>query len=307
MIAALAEIFTTHRADVHLGIGDDAAVVASPDSRIVVCADVAVEGVHFKREWSALEEIGSKITAANLADVYAMGATPTYLLVTACLPRNIGKAELQSLARGIKAEADRAGAVVVGGDLSSGSALTLSVTALGTLLDSEQAITRSGARPGDLLIVSSLPGSSAAGLSALMMNMVDGVQDFMDLHRKPVVDYAAAQNFARSGVTSMIDISDGLLSEAHHISTASGVAIEIDSALIAASPHFAHLKAGADLISADVWDWILTGGEDHVFLATISGNAPSGALVIGSVKSGSGVSVLGIESRNSLGFTHFTE
>jgi len=301
MVAVLSHIFAS-RTELPVGIGDDAAVLPISTSHSVVCADMAVEGVHFKREWSSLAQIGAKVTAANLADIYAMGAHPKYLVVTAALPKDFGVNEITELAQGIKAEADLVGAVVVGGDLSSSPVLTISITAIGELPVGAKAITRSGAHVGDQIILSELPGKSAAGLAALQAG---ATTKFLGDHQKPKVGYVSAELFAQSQVNSMIDISDGLLSEAAHIAKASGVKLEIDSKLLAAVPLFAELSEAANVLKASVWEWILTGGEDHVFLATTSNSIPEGAIVIGSVVTGEGVEVLGVSTPATSGWTHF--
>jgi thiamine-monophosphate kinase len=105
--------------------------------------------------------------------------------------------------------------------------------------------------------------------------------------------------------TSMIDISDGLLSEAQHLSSASGVGIRLNSSQLQELPYFSDLQSEAESLGHDVWDWVLTGGEDHVFLATTSGVMPDGAYVIGEVISGKGVEVTGVSPRKNLGWTHF--
>ena len=116
-----------------LGPGDDAAVVAAPDGRVVACTDVLTEGVHFRLDWSAPEQIGRKAAAANLADVAAMGAVPTALLVGLACPAQTPVDVLAGIADGLWAEAGTVGAGVVGGDVSGGPAIVMSVTALGSL------------------------------------------------------------------------------------------------------------------------------------------------------------------------------
>ncbi len=301
MISALAKIFATPN-ELPVGIGDDGAVLPAGNGLPVICADMAVEGVHFKREWSTLGEIGAKIAAANLADIFAMGAVPKYLVVTAGLPRGFTSDELAELSIGIKSEAQLVGAAVVGGDLSSSPVLTISITALGYLPEGATPITRAGAKAGEKLILSGLTGRSAAGLAALEKSVEN---DFVAQHKKPIVSYQVAASMAQAGVSSMIDTSDGLLSEAHHLAAASGVRIEIDSESLKAAPHFSELAAAASRLGIDVWEWILTGGEDHEFLATTSKVNPDGAFVIGEILPGNGVEVLGVSANNKTGWTHF--
>ena len=299
LIAALAAVFKLSDADVRenvlIGIGDDGAVVAPSSRKSVLAADMAIEGVHFNREWSTLGEIGAKITAANLADIYAMGGEPKYLLVSAGLTANFGIAQVTELAKGIAEEAALVGASVVGGDISRAEQLVISISVFGEV---ENPITRSGAKVGDSVIISGLPGKSAAGLRQLQSGITEST--FVSAHKKPTVNYQLAKKF--HGVNSMCDVSDGLLSELNHIASASGIGIELDSKLIAEIPGFKELEAATN---GDIWELVLSGGEDHVFVATTSADIPEGAHRIGKVVSGTGVKVSGISKLPEIGFRHF--
>src|SRR5215472_3876953 len=149
-----------------IGVGDDAAVLATPDGRVVATTDLLIEARHFRRDWSAPADIGGKAAARNLADVAAMGATPVALLGGLATPGDLPVAWAQDLVSGIVAECGRAGATVVGGDVSSADTIMLAATALGDLAGREP-VTRAGARPGDLLAVTGVLGHSAAGLALL--------------------------------------------------------------------------------------------------------------------------------------------
>jgi thiamine-monophosphate kinase len=298
LIAALSKVFTLSDAslkNVLVGIGDDGAVINATSQNTVLATDMAVEGVHFKREWSSLHEIGAKLTAANLADIFAMGGDPKYLLVSAGLTSDFDIAEIQELANGIKSEADLVGAVVVGGDLSRAEKLVISISVFGEVA---KPITRSGARAGDSVIISGLPGKSAAGLLQLKNGVADSA--FISAHKKPVLNYEMAKRFRN--VNAMCDVSDGLLSELNHIASASKVAIELDSKLLEQVPGFNELVDATEL---DVWELILAGGEDHEFIATTSLDIPEGAFEIGKVVKGSGVIVSGVSKLPASGFRHF--
>ena len=301
LIAALSAVFTLSDPsfnsfkNVLVGIGDDGAVIKASPQNSVLATDMAVEGVHFKREWSSLHEIGAKITAANLADIYAMGGDPKYLLVSAGLTSDFGITEIKALANGIKSEADLVGAVIVGGDISRAEKLVISISVFGEVTSP---ITRSGAKVGDLVIVSGLPGKSAAGLFQLQSGVSDST--FISAHKKPVLNYELAKKFRNAN--AMCDVSDGLLSELNHIASASNVGIELDSKLISAIPGFKELGEATEL---EIWDLVLAGGEDHVFVATTSSEVPEGAFVIGKVVNGSGVSVSGVSKLPATGFRHF--
>jgi thiamine-monophosphate kinase len=295
LIAALSTVFTLSDPNILVGIGDDGAVIKASPQNSVLATDMAVEGVHFKREWSSLHEIGAKITAANLADIYAMGGDPKYLLVSAGLTSDFGIAEIKALANGIKSEADLVGAAIVGGDISRAEKLLISISVFGVVTSP---ITRSGAKAGDSVIISGLPGKSAAGLFQLQSGVTDSI--FISAHKKPVLNYELAKKFRN--VNAMCDVSDGLLSELNHISSASNVGIELDSKLISAIPGFKELGEATEL---EIWDLVLAGGEDHVFVATTSSDVPEGAFVIGKVVTGSGVSVSGVSKLPATGFRHF--
>jgi len=299
LIAALSAVFKLSDANVLenvlIGIGDDGAVIAPSSSKSVLAADMAVEGVHFNRKWSTLREIGAKIAAANLADIYAMGGEPKYLLVSAGLTSDFGITEITELAMGIADEAALVGASVVGGDISRAEQLVISISAFGEV---ENPITRSGAKVGDAVIISGLPGKSAAGLIQLQSGITES--SFVSAHKKPIINYKLAKKF--QGVNAMCDVSDGLLSELNHIASASGVGIELDSKLISEIPGFKELEAAT---KEDIWELVLSGGEDHVFVATTSRDIPEGAHLIGKVVSGTGVKVPGISKLPATGFRHF--
>ncbi len=271
--------------DVIVGIGDDAAVVTT-DHHSVITTDMAIEGVHFKREWSSAYEIGSKITVANLADVYAMGADPRYLVIALTLTGNEELSWIKELAQGIADTAAKSDSVVVGGDLSRAEQIMISMTAVGT---SRLHITRSGAQLGDSVYVSALPGFSRAGFEILTKNLPHSpaFARALSQFKSPELDPALMRTF--KSAHALCDVSDSLLVQAEQISKASSVAIEIDTKKIEKSDGFADLAAIAQTLDCDVWDLVLGGGEDHVLLAT-GVNLPG--ICIGRVIEGSGVKVL---------------
>ena len=268
-----------------VGIGDDAAVV-STDQHSVITTDMAIEDVHFKREWSSAYEIGSKITVANLADVYAMGADPRYLVVALTLTGNEDMQWIKGLAQGIADTAAKSGAVVVGGDLSRADKIMISMTAVGA---SRLHITRSGARVGDSIYLSTLPGWSRAGLEILTKNLPESpaYARALSQFKSPHLDPTVMRSF--KSAHALCDVSDSLFVQAKQISKASSVGLEIDMKKIEKSEGFADLAALAQTIGCDVWDLVLGGGEDHVLLAT-GVNLPG--ISIGRVFEGSTVKVL---------------
>jgi len=273
-----------------LGPGDDAAVVAAPDGRVVVTTDVLVDGVHFRFDWSTPEQVGRKAVAVNLADIAAMGAVPTALVVGLGAPAGTSTSVAQGLADGMWREAAAAGAGIVGGDVVSSDRITIAVTVLGDL-QGRDAVTRAGARPGDVVAVCGRLGWSAAGLAVLGRGFRSPAA-VVNAHRVPEPPYHAGPQAAAAGATAMIDISDGLLADLGHVAEASGVAIDVRSANL---PVHQRLLDVASALGADHLHWVLAGGEDYALAAAFPSarSVPSGWSVIGLVDAGSGVLVDG--------------
>ena len=302
LIARLRDLFhTSFQTQVQVGIGDDAAVIKSSNNKLVATVDMAVEGIHFHRKWSSPFQIGAKLTTANLADIFAMGAVPKYLLVAAGINELNNSETVTELAKGIRSVADKFEVTVIGGDLSKSEKMTLSITALGEL--SDQPILRSGARVGDLIYLSSLTGLSAAGL-AILNRELDRPRYVVEAHLNPKL--VAPEKLIKVA-TSMCDVSDGLATDAAHLSYASNVNFNLSKDLISQAADFKDLAELAKELNEDVFDWILTGGEDHFFLATVDKENESNELgiQIGSVGKGEGKLLLdGVEVKKS-GYQHF--
>ena len=295
-----------------LGPGDDAAVMRAADGRVTVTTDVLVEGVHFRRDWSTGYDVGRRAAAANLADVAAMGGRPTGLVVGLATPGDLPLEWVDLLADGFRDEAALAGAAVVGGDVVSSPTLVISVTALGDLCG-HRPVTRSGARPGDAVVVAGRLGFAAAGLALLRAGRDDA--DLADAHRRPTVPYEAALRLAELGATSMIDVSDGLVADLGHLARASGVGIELalDDLPLPAELVDAALEVGADPLS-----WVANGGDDHAFAATLPSDLALRAVAwladlpepvpfveVGRVVTGSGVTFVDGPAPPAQGWDHF--
>lgn len=302
LIARLRDLFhTSFQTEVQVGIGDDAAVIKSSNNKLVATVDMAVEGIHFHRKWSSPFQIGAKLTTANLADIFAMGAVPKYLLVAAGINELNNSETVSELARGIRSVADKFEVSVIGGDLSKSEKMTLSITALGEL--SDQPILRSGGRVGDLIYLSSLTGLSAAGLAILNRDL-DRPRYVVEAHLNPKL---VAPDKLIKVATSMCDVSDGLATDAAHLANASAVNFNLSKDLISKADDFKDLAELAKELNENVFDWILTGGEDHFFLATVDKKNESSELgiKIGIVEKGDGKLLLdGIEVKES-GYQHF--
>ena len=302
LIARLRELFdTSFQSGVELGIGDDAAVLSVSNNKLVATVDMAVEDVHFRCDWSSPFQIGAKLTTANLADIFAMGAKPKYLLVAAAISQVNNSEVITELAKGIRSVADNFKVTVIGGDLSKAERMSLSITALGEVTGNP--ILRSNAQVGDLLYLSALPGLSAAGL-AILNRGLDRPRYVVDAHLNPKL---VAPDKLIKVATSMCDISDGLVTDAGNIAKASGVAINLNKELITNAPDFKDLAELANELGEDVFDWILTGGEDHFFLATVNPSNASEELGIrvGVVTTGGGEILLDGAVIKKSGYQHF--
>jgi thiamine-monophosphate kinase len=254
------------------GIGDDAAVFADG---LVVTQDMLVEGVHFRREWTSWRDLGYKAAAVNLSDLAAMGAVPAGLLVGLTLPPNTAPGDAYELYAGL----NEPGFPVVGGDTNAASFVAVSVTAVG---HSERVPGRAGARPGDLLVVTGPLGGAAAGLRALELDL-DGFEELSTLHRRPPYRLEEGRTLARSA-HALIDLSDGIASDAARIAERSGCQLVIE---VEKLPLASRLDEVGDL---PFW----TLGEDYELLAAL---APEDALatgfaVVGRCEEGSGVTLL---------------
>ena len=320
-----------------VGIGDDAAVVSAPSGAVVAAVDLLIEGRHFRRDWSSAHDVGVKAAARSLADIAAMGAVNTALLVALAAPGTLPARWATDLAAGLAAEATRAGAGIVGGDTASADSVVLSVTALGDL-QGRGPVLRSGARPGDVVAVAGPLGRSAAGLA--LLTAADApvpagdsalpadpalpadrapAAGLVAAHLRPAPPYDAGPEAARLGATAMIDVSDGLVADLGHVAAASGVRVELQSEALAAGTELrqaaASLLAGrgssrtgaAVTPAATALGWVLTGGEDHALVATFPPGTglPGRWRLIGRVLAGSGVTVDGASRPGPGGWEHF--
>ncbi|NHT18203.1 thiamine-phosphate kinase [Cellulomonas sp. IC4_254] len=268
-----------------LGPGDDAAVLAAPDGRFVVSTDVLVEGRHFRRAWSTGEDVGWRAAMQNLADVAAMGARPTAIVVSLVVPGDLPVAWVEGLARGLGAACATVGAGVVGGDLSGGDSVVVAVTVHGDLGGADPVL-RSGARPGDVVALAGTVGRSAAGLALLAAGRSEADPDVVAVHRRPQPPLVAGPAAAAAGATAMLDVSDGLLRDGERLAGASGVVLDLDDPAGALADDVAAVAGAAAELGADPTAWVLGGGEDHGLLATFPAGStlPPGFRRIGVVR-----------------------
>jgi thiamine-monophosphate kinase len=307
LIAAIQSVLPPEKNAI-VGIGDDAAVLPAADGRVVATTDLLVEGRDFRRDWSAPGDIGIKAAAQNLADVAAMGAGPTGLLFGLAVPGILAADWVLAVAGGLADECSRAGASIVGGDVTSADTVMLAITALGDLAGRDP-VTRNGARPGEVIAISGPVGRSAAGLAVLQAGVAGRELDpeiavLVTAHRRPQPDYAQGPQAADAGASAMIDVSDGLVQDLGHIADASGVCLDVRSADL---PGTDRLQAAAAMLGADWLGWALGGGEDHALAATFpkKGAVPQTWTVVGTVRQGSGVLVDSSAWHGVPGWDHF--
>lgn len=258
-----------------VGPGDDSAVIEAPDGKFVVTTDTLVEDHDFKLAWSTGYDLGWKAVASNLADVAAMGAVPTALVVALTAPAETQVHWLESFADGLRDACEKLapGCAVVGGDLAASNQVMISVAAHGSL-EGRAPIVRSGAQVGDIVAVAGTLGRAAAGLTLLQSENRDAINaydDWVNVQRRPQPPIAAGVEAAIAGATSMLDVSDGLAKDASRISKASKVTIQLDPQQLQGFE--AVLEEAARAIDAHAAEWVLSGGEDHSLLATFPHDA----------------------------------
>ena len=261
LLDALWEIITPVTGPGALGPGDDAALVPLKGAA-VVSVDQTVSGVHTDPRFVSAEDFGWRAVATALSDLAAMGCSAKAVLIALTYPPNTSSNELRSFAEGANAAAAEAGARIYGGDISSGPAMAATVTVIGEAPEGADPVQRGGAKVGDLVGVTGQLGGSAGGLALLQANSnsEDGAR-----YRRPQALITEGQQLAAAGVTAMIDISDGLATDARHLGEASGALIEIDLAQVPIDPI---CERAAELADRDPVELAATGGEDFELLFT---------------------------------------
>ena len=263
LIKRLAAGLVSTGRSVVVGIGDDSAVLRPPTGRLQLAAtDMLVENVHFRLDFAKPLQIGWRSLAVNISDIAAMGGEPTYALVSIGLPRETTVEFVDELYSGMGKIAEEYSVDIVGGDTVSAPQMVINIALLGEV-EEENLLLRSGAKPGDALVVTGELGGSEAGLTILKHGLrIDGTQK----HLMPVPRAQEGRLLAKSGyITAMIDVSDGLASEAHHICEASGVGAELYANSIPLSQSVPEVAAFAGRKPHDL---ALYGGEDFELLFT---------------------------------------
>ncbi|MFW6135925.1 MAG: thiamine-phosphate kinase [Chloroflexota bacterium] len=232
LIDRVAEIVAVERADVLVGIGDDVAVLADGEELILATVDSQVEGVHFLRHVTTPRQLGRRALAINLSDIAAMGGRPQYALVSLALPSDTDVAWVEELYRGLREEGDRSGTAIIGGNMaSSPERAFIDVCVLGRVRR-HHLMLRSGAQPGDQVLVTGNLGDAAAGLAVALdpdLPVAASQREaLLSRYLTPTPRLAEAAVIARSGAaTAMIDVSDGLSSDVGHICDRSQVGVRL--------------------------------------------------------------------------------
>lgn len=268
VVAALLERFHAEREDVLVGPGDDAAVLRIRRGHVVVSTDLVVENRHFRRDWCSAEDVGHRAAAQNLSDINAMGGRAHSLTLGLALPEDLTLGWVEDFATGFAAEAARVGAVVVGGDVTRASEIVAAVTVMGGV--AKAPVLRSGAQPGDVLALCGRQGWAAAGLAVLGRGF-RSPRVLVDAYRRPEPPYDAGAAAAEAGARALIDISDGLLSDAGHVAVASGVRLDVSTAALGVDEP---LHAVGAALGADPQQFVLSGGDDHGLLAAFPADVP---------------------------------
>jgi thiamine-monophosphate kinase len=263
LIAAIEQALSARGGRVLHGPGDDAAVVRASGAVAVTSIDAMVEGVHFRLDTHSPADVGHKALAAALSDLAAMGAPTGEAYVALGLPPEFGEERALELVRAMEDLAERTGTAIAGGDVVEARELQVSVTVTGWA-DSEQALAyRSGAEPGHLLGVTGELGGSGAGLLLLEQGRRDG--PLVQRHLRPEPRLGAGVALAAAGVSAMIDVSDGVATDARHLAERSGVEIIVDLETIPLAPGLAEAAAS---LGRDPLELAVAAGEDFELLFT---------------------------------------
>lgn len=273
LVAALRRVFSGEQPGVRLGIGDDAAVVDTREGQAVLTADILVEGVHFDRSLISPRDLGAKAITVNVSDVAAMAASPRFALVSVAVPPDADAGWVIELEGGVRAACDEYALAMVGGDLSAGPVAVISVAVVGEVAPGRY-VTRSGARPGDRVVVTGTLGGSAGGLAlarapasaARRAAGSDWGRALVEAHVRPVARVGEGRTLAGAGATAMMDLSDGLSTDLGRLCSASEVGARVALADVPVATGLAELRT---VVEVDPVELALSGGEDYELVATL--------------------------------------
>jgi thiamine-monophosphate kinase len=278
LIETLRRLLAAEAPGVRLGPGDDAALVEVGDRLAILTVDMLVEGVDFELGTAAARDIGYKAVNASVSDVAAMGGSPRFCLVALGLPRSVERGWVVELHGGMREAAGEHAVAIVGGDLSRADRVVLAVTITGEA-PAGGAVLRSGAKPGDRVVVTGSLGAAAGGLrlleagpEAVAAARADGWgRDLLEAQFRPVARVGEGQSLARAGATAMIDVSDGLSLDLWRLCRASGVGAAVTLSRVPLAPALGPLSR---VVEVDPLALAVGGGEDFELVATL----PPGAV-----------------------------
>jgi thiamine-monophosphate kinase len=325
LIEAIARVLSGEQPGVVVGIGDDAAVVQSGRGQTVLTTDLLVEGVHFERGSISARDLGAKAITVNVSDIAAMAASPRYALVSLAIPADVNAAWVIELYGGMRDVCAEHALALVGGDTNRSELVVLSVAVVGEVAPG-RALTRSGARAGNAIVVTGSLGAAAGGLALSRAHPSKAAEalsgpwgrDLLEAFTRPVARVGEAQVLAGAGATAMMDLSDGLSKDLSRLCLASGVAARVRIADIPVAPS---LTAGAEVLGVDSLRLALSGGEDYELLATMPPDAVDAARAelregfgvalsqVGAIDAGAGMIAIGLDGTESVlepaGWDHF--
>jgi thiamine-monophosphate kinase len=297
IVAVMRRLLATDDPEVRLGVGDDAALVQLGDRLGILTVDMLVEGVHFDLRTTSARDLGYKAIVVNVSDVAAMGGSPRYGLVALAMPVATDARWVVELYGGMREAAGEYALSLVGGDTSRGDRVVLSVTVTGEVM-ANGAVTRGGARPGDLVVVTGTLGASAGGLALIASNdpsvrraaSTSWGRELMAAHLRPTARVGEGQTLAQAGATAMMDLSDGLATDLPRLCRESGVGASLRLAALPVAAGLGHL---AEVIDAEPLRLALAGGEDYELLATLPPESVAGATAKLKQRFGTPLTVIG--------------
>jgi len=269
LIERIAGLFEPDTDKDFTGIGDDCAVIKNDASySTLITTDMLLEGRHFRREWSSAKDLGYKSLAVNLSDISAMGGKPRYALLSIGLPSDTDPNWLDGFFSEVARLCESYGVKLIGGDTAKSSSIIINYTVLGSI-EHQNILWRSAAKPGDKIGLLGKVGEGGAGLRLLEESHSKEVPSHKDLiksHNRPSIYVKEAVFLADSGIVhSMIDVSDGIQSDAGHIAKQSGVSLSIHTNTLPVSKQLIDV---CDKFSWSVEEIALTAGEDYALMFT---------------------------------------
>ncbi|HEX6330541.1 MAG TPA: thiamine-phosphate kinase [Actinomycetota bacterium] len=325
LVAAISRVLSGEQPGVVLGLGDDAAVLEPASGQQILTTDLLIEGVHFDPASISPHDLGAKAVTVNVSDVAAMGGSPRAAVASIVLRTDVEAAWVMELYAGMRDACTDYALSLVGGDTNRGPAVVVSVTVVGEVAPG-RAVTRSGARPGDQIVVTGSLGAAAGGFAvskASAARVGEALsapwgRELVDAFERPVARVGEGQVLARRGATAMMDLSDGLAKDLHRLCAASGVGARLELEAIPVAPA---LRAATEWLEADPLELAVGFGEDYELLATFGegdvdrareGLDPFGVTLtaVGTIIEGSGIVAVDADGRDApleaKGWDHFS-